>query len=237
MIELYGISSPNVLKVMLMLEEVHQPYELHRIDIWAEEQFTSEFRALNPNCKVPVIIDNDGPNGDCLILSESGAILLYLAEKYNRFLPALPRDRAITYQWLMLQMGSIGPMFGQANHFRRSAPPGNDYAKSRYGTEVRRLYDVLAARLEASPYLAGDGYTIADMATWPWVAGYAEPNGVDLDKLPAVRRWVDAIGQRPATVRAKRDWPSLEAFAMERRANADPDKVDRLFGRGRYARV
>lgn len=237
MIELYGISTPNVLKVLLMLEELGLPYRIHRIDIWAEDQFEPEFVALNPNSKVPVVVDPDGPDGKPIIVFESGAILLYFAEKHERFLPASPRERSAALQWLMLQMASIGPMFGQSNHFRRSAPPGNDYGVSRYVTEVKRLYDVLERRLGESTWLGGDDYTVADMAAWPWIALYAEQNGVDIETLPNVQRWIQAIAERPATQRAMRDWPELEAFALERRAIADPDKVDRLFGRGRYART
>jgi GST-like protein len=237
MIELYGISSPNVLKVILMLEELELAHVIHRIDIWAEDQFTPEFRALNPNCKVPVLIDPAGPGGAPITVFESGAILLYLAEKHGRFLPVDLRARTDAMQWLMLQMGSIGPMFGQSNHFRRSAPPGNEYGISRYVTEVKRLFDVLQVRLSQSEWLGGEEYGAADMAAWPWIALYAEPNGVDLAALPAVARWVDAVSARPATQRALRDWPELEAFALDRRATADPDKVDRLFGRGRYARA
>jgi GST-like protein len=237
MIDLYAIGSPNVLKVLLLLEELELAYRLHRIDIFGAEQFTPEFRALNPNCKVPVIVDPDGPDGEPMTVFESGAILLYLAEKHGRFLPHDQRARCVTLQWLMLQMGSIGPMFGQSNHFRLSAPPGHDYAISRYVTEVRRLFDVLETRLNQAPFLGGDEYTIADMAAWPWVAFYAQQNGVDLADLPGVRRWVDAIAARPAAARAQLDWPTLQAFGLERRAQADPDKLDLLFGRGRHARA
>jgi GST-like protein len=236
MIELYGISSPNVLKVLIMLEETGLDYDLHRIDIWAAEQFADEFKALNPNSKVPVIIDHDGVGGEPVTVFESGAILFYLAEKTRTFLPDAPRERYATIQWLMLQMGSIGPMFGQATHFRISAPAGQDYALSRYTTEVHRLFDVLEVRLSQARYLGGEEYTIADMAAWPWAAMYHEQNGVALSGLPAVQRWIDEVSSRPAVVRAHQDWPALMAYANERRAGADPDKRDRLHGRGRYAR-
>ena len=236
MIDLYGISSPNVLKVIIMLEETGLAYDLHRIDIWAGDQFTDEFKALNPNSKVPVIVDHDGVGGQPVTLFESGAILFYLAEKAQEFLPTSPPDRYATMQWLMLQMGTIGPMFGQATHFRGSAPAGQDYSLSRYTTEVHRLYDVLEVRLSQATYLGGDDYTIADMAAWPWAAMYHEQNGVQLSKLPAVKRWIDHVAARPAVVRAHQDWPTLVAYALGRRASADPDKRDRLHGRGRYAR-
>lgn len=236
MIDLYAIGSPNVLKVLLILEELELAYRLHRIDIFGADQFTPEFRALNPNSKVPVIVDPEGPDGQPITVTESGAILFYLAEKHGRFLPQDRRARTATLQWLMFQMGSIGPMFGQSNHFRLSAPPGHDYATSRYVTEVRRQYDVLEIRLGEAEWLGGADYSIADMAAWPWIAFYAEGNGVDLDMLPHVRRWVDAVAARPATARAQLDWPALQAFGLERRAQADPANVDQLFGRGRYAR-
>jgi GST-like protein len=236
MIDLYGISSPNVLKVLIMLEETGLAYDLHRIDIWAADQFTDEFKALNPNSKVPVIVDRDGVGGKPVTIFESGAILFYLAEKMHAFLPDRPQERYATMQWLMLQMGTIGPMFGQATHFRLSAPAGQTYALSRYTTEVRRLFDVLEARLSQAPYLGGDEYTIADMATWPWAAMYHEQNGIDLDELPSLKLWVDAVARRPAVIRAHQDWSTLVTFATERRASADPDKRDRLHGRGRYAR-
>lgn len=236
MIDLYGISSPNVLKVLIMLEEVGLNYGLHRIDIWAADQFTNEFKALNPNSKVPVIVDHDGVDGEPVTVFESGAILFYLAEKAGAFLPKEPRARYATMQWLMLQMGSIGPMFGQATHFRISAPAGQDYALSRYTTEVHRLFDVLEVRLSEARYLGGEEYTIADMAVWPWAAMYHEQNDVKLTELPGVKHWIDDIAARPALIRAHQDWPALMAYANERRASADPDKRDQLHGRGRYAR-
>jgi GSH-dependent disulfide-bond oxidoreductase len=227
MIDLYGISSPNVLKVLIMLEETGLAYDLHRIDIWAADQFTDEFKLLNPNSKVPVIVDRDGADGHQVTVFESGAILFYLAEKARAFLPDAPQDRYATMQWLMLQMSTIGPMFGQATHFRISAPAGQEYALSRYTTEVHRLFDVLEARLSQSRYLGGEDYTIADIATWPWAAMYHEQNSVDLSAVPAVSRWIETVGARPAVVRAHQDWPTLVAFATERRASADLDNRDR----------
>ena len=236
MIDLYGISSPNVLKVLIMLEETGLTYDLHRIDIWAAEQFTEEFKALNPNSKVPVIVDHDGPGGEPVTIFESGAILFYLAEKAQAFLPGDPKERYATMQWLMLQMATIGPMFGQATHFRLSAPAGQDYALSRYTTEVHRLFDVLEARLSQAGYLGGDDYTIADIAAWPWASMYYEQNGIQISKLPHVKRWIDAVAARPAVIRAHQDWPMLVSYANDRRAAADSDNRDRLHGRGRHAR-
>lgn len=240
MIELYGISSPNVLKVMLMLEEVGQPYVLHRIDIWGQDQFTPEFRALNPNCKVPVIVDPDGPGGEPITVFESGAILTYLAERHGtpgQLLPLGLRERTTVMQWLMWQMGSVGPMFGQSNHFRLSATEKLDYAISRYVTEVKRLYDVLEVRLGESEWLGGADYSVADIATWPWAGFYVEANGVDMAALPAVSRWLEAVKARPATRRVMAEWKGLMAYGTDRRATAEDDGRDRLFGRGRYARA
>lgn len=237
MIELYGMSSPNVLKVILALEELELPYVLHRIDIWAQEQFTDEFRALNPNSKVPVIVDRSDADAAPLTVFESGAILLYLAERHGRLLPPDLRERTTVVQWLMLQMSSIGPMFGQSNHFRLSAPAGNDYAVARYVSEVRRLYEVLETRLSDSVWLGGPDYSIADVATWPWAALYAKPNGVVLEHLPSVMRWVETIKARPATKRAMVTWKELMVHGTHHRASAEPENLDRLFGRGRYSRV
>lgn len=237
MIELYGMASPNVLKVLLMLEELELPHVVRRVDIWCEEQFSDAFRALNPNSKVPVLVDPDGPGGEPITLIESNAILLYLAETRGRFLPVEPRARAEVQQWLMLQTASIGPMFGQSNHFRRAAPAGNEYSTARFVTEAKRLYDVVETRLAGNAWLGGADYSIADMAAWPWLSMFHEGNGADLAALPAVARWLDAVGARPATQRAMAFWPELEAHANERRAATNPEMMDRLFGRGKYVRA
>jgi len=235
--DLYGLTSPNVMKVVLLLEEAELPYRMLPINIWTGDQFTPEFRAMNPNSKVPVLIDPGGPEGGPITVFESGAILIYLAEKIGRFMPASPAERYATLQWLMLQMGSIGPMFGQATHFRRSGPPGSEYPLARYTTEAHRLADVLETRLGQSAYLGGESYSIADMATFPWIRNYHEPNGIELAALPSVSRWLDAIETRPATGRVIRKWDEWSAQDMARRADADDDGFDRLFGRGRYSRV
>jgi GST-like protein len=172
MITLYGGGTPNVFKVLIMLSETEVPFEVRRINVLAQEQFAPEFLALNPNAKIPVIVDDDGPNGQTCTVFESGAILLYLAEKTGQFLPAASAERYRVLQWLMLQMASIGPMFGQAVHFCHAAPDGSDYARTRYRTEVRRLYALLDGQLAAKAYVAGDQYSIADMAIYPWAANY-----------------------------------------------------------------
>lgn len=196
MIDLYTFGTPNGRKVSIMLEECGLPYTGHSIDISKGEQFTPEFLAINPNNKIPAIIDPDGPGGQPLTLFESGAILIYLAEKTaSRLLPSDPRGRAETLQWLMLQMGGIGPMFGQCHHFRKFAPEQVPYAVDRYTAETRRLYGVLDKRLGGSEFLAG-AYSIADIATYPWVDRH-EWQAVDLDDFPHVARWYDALSERP----------------------------------------
>ncbi len=195
MIDLYTWSTPNGRKVSIMLEECVLPYRVHPINIGKGEQFTPEFLALNPNNRIPAIVDPDGPDGRPLPLFESGAILIYLAEKTGKFMPRAPRARLICLQWLMFQMGGVGPMFGQAHHFIRNKEVV-PYGIKRYTDETRRLYGVLQKRLSDAEYLA-DEYTIADIATYPWVARF-EWHKVDLNDFPAVKRWFDKISARPA---------------------------------------
>jgi len=197
MIDLYTWSTPNGRKVSIMLEECGLPYKVHPINIGKDEQFTPEFQAISPNNLIPAIIDPDGPEGKPISLFESGAILIYLAEKMDRFLPHDARQRLVTLQWLMFQMGNIGPMFGQAHHFIRNAKEQVPYGIKRYSEVAKRLYRVLQRRLSEVPYLAGQDFTIADVATYPWVARF-EWHKVDLNDYPAVKRWFDTIGQRPA---------------------------------------
>lgn len=195
MIDFYTFTTPNGRKVSIMLEEVGLPYTPHVIDIRKGDQFTPEFVAINPNSKIPAIVDQE--NG--LAIFESGAILLYLAEKTGKFLPTEMKARFQVLEWLMLQMGSIGPMFGQLNHFRKFAPEPIPYAIARYETETLRLYSVLDTQLAAAEFVCGD-YSIADMAIYPWVAIY-EFQGLTLDNHPHLKRWVEAIAQRPAVQR------------------------------------
>jgi GST-like protein len=193
-IDLYTWSTPNGRKVSVLLEELGLPYRVHAVDITQNEQFEPAFVALSPNSKIPAIVDEDGPDGVPFRLFESGAILLYLAEKHRRFLPAQARPRYETIQWLMFQMGGVGPMFGQAHHFLRFAREKVPYAMQRYGNEARRLYGVLDRRLAEHEFLAGE-YTIADMATFPWVARHAW-HEVALGDFRHVQRWFDVIGAR-----------------------------------------
>lgn len=200
MIDLYTWSTSNGRKASIMLEELGADYTLHPIHIGKGDQFTPEYLAINPNGKIPAIIDSDGPGGAPITVFESGAILIYLAEKFGQFLPAEPVARMEVIQWLMFQMGGIGPIFGQVHHFLRAAKEKVPYGIERYGTEARRLYGVLDRRLDGREHLAGDGYSIADIATWPWVLRH-EWQQVDLADYPNVKRWFDAVGSRPAVQR------------------------------------
>ena len=195
MIDLYTWSTPNGRKISIMLEECALPYRLHTIDIGRGDQFTPEFVAISPNSKIPAIVDQEGPEGKPLALFESGAILLYLSWKTDKFLPRGIVEQFEVIQWLMFQMGGVGPMFGQTHHFLRSAPEPVPYAIERYSKETRRLYGVLNNRLEGREFL-GSEYSVADIATYPWVARY-DWHKVDLNNFPAVKSWFERIGSRP----------------------------------------
>ena len=232
MIDLYALTSPNVQKIFIVLEELELPYKVHTVDVWRGEQYKPEFQKLNPNGRIPVIVDQDGPDGKPYTVFESGAILLYLAHKAGKL---MPKEKAAYFemlQWLMVQLTSIGPMFGQYTHFKRFAGPGNDYSVSRYQTEVKRLYDLLEKRLGASAYLGGADYSIADVATYPWTRNHEFQN-VKLEALPNVKRWYDAISARPAIKRALAKVDGIQTA----RDTATPAALDRLFGRGEFARA
>ncbi len=197
MIDLYTWSTPNGRKVSIMLEELELDYRVHPIDISAGEQHAPAFVAISPNNKIPAIVDHEAPDGGEIALFESGAILIYLAEKCGRLLPTGFRPRLDVMQWLMFQMGNVGPFFGQAHHFRRFAKEKIPYAIERYTNEAHRLYGVMDRRLAEARYLAGDDYTIADVATFPWAARH-EWHGVVLEDYVHVKRWYDALWARPA---------------------------------------
>jgi len=199
-IELYTWGTPNGRKASVMLEECGLAYRVHRVDIGKGEQHAPEFLAISPNNKIPAIVDPDGPDGKPMSLFESGAILVYLAGKTGRFLPADTRGKYVALQWLMFQMGSVGPLFGQLHHFLRAAKEEVPYAIERYTKEKDRLYAVLDTRLGEAKYLAGKEYTIADIATYPWVARH-DWHKTDLATFPNVKRWFDAISARPAVKR------------------------------------
>lgn len=230
MIHVYSWATPNGHKVHIMLEETGTAYTVHPVDIGAGAQFDADFLAISPNNKIPAIVDDDGPGGKPLNLAESGAILMYLAEKTGRLFPVEDRARYATLQWLMFQMGHIGPMLGQAHHFRRYAPTRMSYPIERYTQEANRLYGVLDDRLSDEEYVAGKVYTIADISIYPWIRSHAH-QGVELDGYPHVRRWFDAISARPAVQRG------VNLLVAEGKAAAeDPRRHDNLFGSRQYAR-
>lgn len=198
MIDLYTWFTPNGRKVSLLLEECGLDYTTHAINIGKDDQFAPDFLKISPNNKIPAIVDND--NGKSLM--ESGAIMMYLADKSGKFWPQDPDDKWSTVEWLMFQMGGVGPMFGQCHHFTKYNPGIAQYAEDRYRNETKRLYGVMNERLGKSPYLACNEYTIADMAVWPWVARF-DWQTVDLNDFPNVRRWYLEILDRPAT---RRGW-------------------------------
>ena len=196
MIDLYTWTTPNGRKVSIMLEELGLPYGVHPVNIGKGDQFAPEYLKINPNGKIPSIVDPQGPDGKPIAMMESGAILIYLARKTGKLFPQVERAQYDVLQWLMFQMGGVGPMFGQTHHFLRAAKEPVPYAIERYMAETRRLYAVLNDRLKVHDYLAG-AYSIAYIATYPWVARH-EWHKTDLNDFPHVRRWFDAISARPA---------------------------------------
>ena len=200
MIEVYSWATPNGHKIHIMLEECGLAYRAIPVNIGAGDQFAPEFLRISPNNKIPAILDPDGPDGEPISIFESGAILLYLAAKTGRFLPADLRGRYRTLEWLMFQMGSVGPMLGQVHHFRLYAPEPIPYAVDRYSNEARRLYGVIDRRLGQSRYIAADEYTIADIAIFPWLRSWKN-QGIVLEEFPALKAWFDGIAARPAVQR------------------------------------
>jgi len=200
MITLHTWGTPNGRKVSIALEELGLDYVVRSVDITREGQFSPEFAVLNPNHKIPVLVDSDGPDGQPFTVIESGAILIYLAEKHAQLLPTGARGRSEAMQWLMFQMGSVGPMLGQVHHFLRFAPDVIPYAIDRYSREGARIYGVLNTRLKGREWLAGNTYSIADIATYPWIARH-EWQGIDLARFPEVQRWSNAMAARPAVRR------------------------------------
>ena len=227
MIEVYSWATPNGHKVHIMLEECGLPYNVHPVDIGAGDQFKPEFLAISPNNKMPAIVDPEGPDGKPMPVFESGAILLYLAGKTGKFLPADVRGKYVTLQWLMFQMAGVGPMLGQAHHFRIYAPEKVEYAINRYTNEAKRLYGVMDRRLAEVPYFAGDEYTIADMAIFPWTRPHAN-QGIDLAEYPNVKRWFDRIDARPAVKRA------VQVLADRRKPQMTEKDKETLFGKAQY---
>ncbi|WP_366656072.1 glutathione S-transferase N-terminal domain-containing protein [Fodinicurvata sp. EGI_FJ10296] len=230
MITLYTWATPNGFKVSMLLEELGLPYEVVPVNIGAGDQFKPEFLEISPNNKIPAIVDTDGPDGKPISIFESGAILIYLAEKTkSSFLPADPRQRYEVLQWLMWQMGGFGPMLGQAHHFRQYAPERIDYPYDRYTNEAGRLYNVLDKQLGKGRFMVSDTYTIADVATWPW-ARTIERQGHSYDDFPNVKRWFQEIEARPATGKGVSLLQELRSPQMDDSAKAV------LFGAAQYQR-
>jgi GST-like protein len=228
MIDLHYWPTPNGWKISIALEEMGLPYRVVPVNIGRGEQLRPEFLAISPNGRMPAIVDHAPPGGGAALpVFESGAILLYLAEKSGRFLPADLRGRVAVTEWLMWQVGGLGPMLGQHGHFRLYAPERIPYAIERYRNEAERLYGVLDRRLADHEHVAGD-YSIADMASWPWVVTWKR-QGIELDRFANVRRWYDALKQRPALRRGYdlgRDWRGAGA------AGPDEEAREHLFGAG-----
>ena len=219
-IDLYYWPTPNGWKITIFLEEVDLPYNVVPVDIAAGDQYEPEFLKISPNNKMPAIIDPEGPDGAPITLFESGAILIYLADKTERFFPQTPRERYAVLQWLMFQMGHVGPMLGQAHHFRLYAPEKIPYAVERYTNEAARLYRVIDRRLAETTFFAGDEYTIADMAIFPWLRSH-ENQGQTLDDYPSLKRWYEGMEARPAIRRA------LDVGKELRRSLTDIDQETR----------
>ncbi len=229
MIDVWTWPTPNGHKVHIALEELSLPYRVIPVNIGAGEQFSPEFLAITPNHRIPAIVDPDGPGGAPLSLFESGAILIYLAEKAGKLMPQDPAARLTCLQWLMFQMGGVGPMFGQYNHFATYAAEKLPYAIRRYGNEVKRLHRVLEKRLAGSEYLAGAEYSIADIATFPWVRN-AERRDISLTDYRAVARWHDAIASRPAVQRG------VAVLAeKQRQGPMSADEREMMFGKTQFA--
>ena len=229
--DLYTWPTPNGWKVQILLEELGVDYTVHPIDIAKGDQFDPAYLKLNPNNKMPTLVDPDGPGGEPHAVFESGAILLYLAEKHGQFLPSDPVQRSVTIQWLMWQMGGFGPMLGQAHHFRVYAPEKIDYAYDRYTNEAKRLYGVLEKQLEGAGWVNGTDYSIADMAIMPW-ARLWHRQGIEEDKIPNVLAWLTKIKERPAVQRGL----AILADERDRKRSEEEEKAAKevLFGKQQY---
>lgn len=238
MIDLHYSATPNGQKTAIMLEEVGLPYRVVGYDIFEGDHLTPAFGQINPNHKLPAIVDHDPDDGGApFAVFESGAILQYLAEKTGRFLAPSGRARSVAIQWLTWQMAGLGPMGGQASHFLRYAPTGQDYATARYTRELERLLQVLERRLGEAPYLAGDDYSIADMAVWPGRAA-SFVVGVDLETYPAMQAWVERIRLRPAVARAMaREDLKPPAKYLGRKQTLTPQEWSNMFGENMHAAV
>ena len=230
MIDVYSWPTPNGHKVHIMLEECGLPYQTHAIHIGRGDQFQPDFLKISPNNKIPAIVDSDGPDGQPIALFESGAILLYLAAKVGRFLPQDVRQRYDVLQWLMFQMGGVGPMLGQAHHFRIYAPEKIPYAVDRYTNEARRLYGVMNEQIRRTgAYIAGPDYSIADIAIYPWLRSW-QNQGIDWADFPQLKDWFDRVGARPAVRRGE------QVLADQRNGIRTDAEKEVLFGKTQYER-
>ncbi|MFN7427717.1 MAG: glutathione binding-like protein [bacterium] len=229
MIDLYTWPTPNGHKIHIALEEMGLAYNVHPVNIRTGDQFKPAFLAISPNNRIPAMVDSDGPDGQPISLFESGAMLIYLAGKTGKLMPAADRERYIMLQWLMWQMGGVGPMFGQTNHFRSYAKEPQPYPIERYTNESNRLTRVLDKRLSEVPYVGGADYTIADIAIFPWMRG-SEKRGVNIDEYPNVKRWFDTIDARPAVKRA------LQVLADVHTAPIDDKQRDIMFGASQFTK-
>jgi GST-like protein len=229
MIEVYSWATPNGHKVHVMLEECGLAYRAIPVNIGAGDQFKPEFLAISPNNKIPAIVDPDGPDGRAISLFESGAILIYLAAKTGRFLPVDLRGRYQTLEWLMFQMGSVGPMLGQTHHFRLYAPEKIPYAIDRYSNEARRLYAIMDKRVATQAFIATDEYTIADIAIFPWLRSW-QNQGIDWADYPNLKDWFDRVAARPAVQRG------VEVLAGLRKPLRGDQEREVLFGAKQYER-
>jgi GST-like protein len=229
MIDVFSWPTPNGHKVHILLEECGLPYQAHPVNIGTGDQFKPDFLAISPNNKIPAITDPEGPDGKPISLFESGAILLYLAGKTGRFLPEGVRERYEVLQWLMFQMGGVGPMLGQNHHFRQYAPEKLPYAIDRYTNEAKRLYGVIDRRLAVSKWLGGNEYSIADIATWPWLRNWKN-QGIELSEYPHLQAWYQAIEERPAVQRG------VKVLADLRKPITDDKSREILFGKTQYER-
>ena len=229
MIDVYSWATPNGHKIHIMLEECRLSYRAHPVDIGKGDQFKPEFLAISPNNRIPALTDSDGPDGKPMSLFESGAILVYLAGKTGKFLGKTDRERYTTLQWLMFQMGGVGPMLGQTHHFRIYAPEKIDYAINRYTKETGRLYGVMDKQLGRSAYIAGKSYTIADIAIWPWLRNW-KGQGQNMDDFPNLKRWFDSIGERPAVQRG------IKVLADLRKPVMDDNDKETLFGATQFTK-
>ena len=230
-IDVYSWATPNGHKVHIMLEEcgyrLGKDWLVHPIDIGAGDQFEPDFLKISPNNKIPAIVDPNGPDGKSISIFESGAILLYLAAKTGKFLPKSTRAKYDVLQWLMFQMGGLGPMLGQNHHFRLYAPEKIEYAINRYTNEAKRLYGVLDQQLSKHPYIAGKAYSIADIAIFPWTRNWKN-QGIEIDEFPHFKKWFEKVSDRPAVRRG------VEVLTNLRKPLTDDKARDLLFGASQY---